>query len=149
MTWPKNQASRRIAYNNYAAKRRAVKEATETAKRLALTIALKKVSSLERELDVAIARANHFEARLLKEKKLRFATLTEKRRVIYEYTGSVTRDEHEKMKKSAKAALQKVTVEKRKVEERNEFAQGSSVLEFLQKRWIEGDGDKEYKGHES
>ena len=113
MTWPKNQASRRIAYNNYAAKRRAVKEATETAKRLALTIALKKVSSLERELDVATKRRDHFEARLLEEKKLRFAALTEKRRVIYEYTGSVTQVEHEKMMRSTKAALQEVIGKKR------------------------------------
>ena len=114
MTWPKNQASRRIAYKNYAAKRRVVKEATETAKRLALTIALKKVSSLERELDVAVARADYFETRFSDGKKLRFAALAEKRRVTYEYKGSFTQVEHEKMKKSAKAALQEVIGNKRR-----------------------------------
>ena len=119
MTWSKNQAARRIAYKKYAAKRRAVKAAAKRAKRLELTIARKKVRSLERQFELETARANHFEAKLLKENKLRFEALKEKRRVIYEYTGSVTQDEHEEMKMSAKAAFIKVTDEKRKLEERN------------------------------
>ena len=41
MTWPKKQAARRIAYNNHAAKRRAVNGASKRAKRLVLSNALK------------------------------------------------------------------------------------------------------------
>ena len=113
MTLPKYHPARRIAINTYAANKRVVKEAAEKDKRLALTIPLKKIGSMERELDVATAKADHVEARFSKEKKLRFAALAEKRRVIYEYTGSVTQVEHEKFKKSAKAALQKVIVQKK------------------------------------
>ena len=119
MTWPKNQAAKRIAYNNYAAKRRAVREAAKRAKRLALSNALKKVRSLERLLEQAAARVENCEAKFIIQNKSRFAALKEMRQVINANKGSVTRFVHNKMKMSAKAALKKVTAEKMKVEERS------------------------------
>ena len=60
MAWPKYQLARRFAFEKYAARRRAAKEAAEKAKRSALTFALKKISSLERKLDGSTARADYF-----------------------------------------------------------------------------------------
>ena len=68
MTLPKYHPARRIAINTYAAKKRVVKEAAEKDERLTLTIALKKIGNLEREVDAAIAKADHFEARFSIEK---------------------------------------------------------------------------------
>ena len=99
-----------------AAQKAVAKVAAKKVKRLALANALKKIASLKRQFNVKSARADHFEARWLEEKKLRYAALCEKHRVVYEYTVSVTQVEHDKMVKSAKAALQKVIGGRKKKE---------------------------------
>ena len=86
MTGFKNQAARRIAAKNSAAKRRAVNGATERAKRL-----LVKVTSLERQVVRAVARADYCNAKF-----------------INAHTRSVKRSVHNKLKMSANAALHKV-----------------------------------------
>ena len=70
MTWPKQKAARLLAYKKYPAKRRAVNKAAKKAKRLELTTALKRVSSLERQLGQASARINRLEAQLHEAKNL-------------------------------------------------------------------------------
>ena len=121
MTLSKYHSARRIAINTYAAKKRVVKEAAEKDKRFALTIALKKSRFLERDLDLAVARADHFHNQYVDQYNLRIRALAEKRRVIHEYTGAVPQVEHEKFKKSFKIALQKWIVQKKKADERNKI----------------------------
>ena len=95
MTGFKNQAA--FAARNCAAKRRAVNGATERAKRL-----LVKVTSLERQVVRAVARADYCNAMF-----------------INAHTGSVKRSVHNKLKRSANAALHKVIAETKEIEERN------------------------------
>ena len=123
MTLPKNQAARRIADNNHAAKRRAVNEATKRAKRFVLSNALKKVKSLERQVEQAVARADNCKAKFIIQNKSRFTALKETRQVINAHKRSVKRSVHNKMKMSADAALHKVTAEKMEIEERNKRLQ--------------------------
>ena len=97
----KNQAARRIADNNHAAKRRAVNGATKRAKRL-----LKKVTRLERQVEQAVAIADNCNAKFINAHKR-----------------SVKRSVHNKLKMSANAALHKVIAETKEIEERNKRLQ--------------------------
>ena len=101
MTRLQNQSARRIADKNHAAKRRAVNGTTKRAKRL-----LKKVTSLERQVEQAVARADNCNAKFINAHKR-----------------SVKRSVHNKMKMPANVALQIVTVEKMKVDERSKRLQ--------------------------
>ena len=123
MTGPKNQAARRIADNNHAAKRRAVNGATKRATRLTLSNALNKVKSLERQVEHAVARADNCEAKFIMQNKSRFTALKETRQVINAHKRSVKRSVHNKMTMSANAALHKVTAKKMEIEERNKRLQ--------------------------
>ena len=100
MTGLKNKAARRIADKNHAAKRRAVNGATERAKRL-----LEKVTSLERQVVQALARADNCNAKFINAHKR-----------------SVKRSVHNKLKMSANVALDKVIVETKEIEEHNKLS---------------------------
>ena len=104
---------------------------------VALANALKKIDSMKRQFMVESARADHFAARLLEEKKLRNASLTKKHRVVHEYTGRVTQVQHEKNMKSAKAAFQEVIGKIKRVKELNNSMHQSLVYWKANKKYLE------------